>query len=163
MNREYVVFKPLLLFVSDTEPFSCLDIRLEGEEEAMLSMMGEVLRKIKGRGLEIIGSKGNYRLEKGNSEADFIIAVKGGEREASQVAEELKALKGVSFSSLSEKFERICYSKRLFPVDVFGLRWIFFGPASYEALLLGMKKILGSQIYPLAIRKLGNQIGKKHV
>ncbi|MGB9725882.1 MAG: hypothetical protein ACPLZ8_04440 [Fervidicoccaceae archaeon] len=160
MNKENSAFKPLLLLVSETEPFTCLDIGLEGEGETALNSMAEVLKRIRERGIEILSSKGNYRLEGGAFEADFLVAVKGGEKEASQIAEDLKTIRGVSHSSISDKFGRICYSKRLFPIDVFGLRWILMGPANYEALLLGMKKILGTQIYPLAFRKLGNQIGK---
>jgi len=160
VNEETVTFRPLLLLYSEKGPFSCIDLSLSGEQEKLFSSIEEVTKKIKNSGLEILGAKGSYRLDGSNSSADLLIAVRGEEEEVSKISEQLRSLDCVTHSSVSMKFDGFCYSRRLFPIDAFGLRWVMMGPANYEAILLGAKKILGSQIFPYFQRKLGNQIGE---
>ncbi|MEM0021832.1 MAG: hypothetical protein QW039_05415 [Fervidicoccaceae archaeon] len=153
-------YKPALIIFSESQPLSCIDVELVGKLNDVLSESNRIIEKIRQRGTEIVEVKAAISGNEEETRANLLVAVRDVESSALALSREIKASPIVSYSSLSGRFRNICYSMRQFPIDVLGLRWIMMGPGNYEALTLGMKKVLGTQIFPYYQRNLGIHIGK---
>ena len=161
MALKGIPYGPVMVLIGHGEPFSCIDIQLKAENFTSIAKSASgIFEKIRSLGAEIIEVKENFEFDGEVAKSFMLIAIDRDTIKASEIAKELEKLDGIVHSSTAEKFRNVCYSSQLFPINVFGLRWILLGPANMEAILLGAKKILGSQVFPYYHRSIGTTIGK---